>query len=59
MANWKTVSYSGSVGKLRTIFIVFRGSGEMDYVRLYKGSKLIMTEDFNTDGTTTAVWSMP
>ncbi len=55
----KTVDYTGSVGKLEAIGILFRGYGEIDWVKLYKGNKLIMTEEFNVDGTTTAVWSKP
>jgi hypothetical protein len=55
----KTVAYTGSVGKLGAIGILFRGYGEIDWVKLYKGDKLIMTEEFNVDGTTTAVWSKP
>lgn len=31
----------------------------IDWVKLYKGSKLIMTEDFNTAGQTTAKWTLP
>ena len=56
----KSVTQTGNKGgRVEAIKIGFRGYGEMDWVKIYKGSKLIMTEDFNTDGTTTAVWTMP
>ena len=51
-----TISRGGSV---KNINIGFRGNGEIDWVKLYKGNKLIMTEEFNTNGTTTAVWTRP
>lgn len=31
----------------------------IDWVKLYKGNKLIMSEDFNTAGQTTAKWTLP
>ena len=46
-------------GRVKYLNISFRGYGEIDWVKLYKGNKLIMTEDFNTDGVTTALWSKP
>lgn len=55
----KTVSYTGTTGRAAIIDIAFRGYGEIDWVKLYKGSKLIMIENFNTDGQTTAIWSKP
>ena len=55
----KTVSYTGSTGNLKAVRIAFRGYGEVDWVKLYKGNKLIMIEDFNVDGTTSALWSKP
>ncbi|MDB5226046.1 MAG: Protein of unknown function precursor [Bacteroidota bacterium] len=56
----KSVSHTGDLGgRVKYLNVSFRGFGEVDSVKLYKGSKLIMTEDFNTDGTTTAVWTMP
>lgn len=55
----KSVSYTGTMGKLGYVGVLFRGYGEIDWVKLYKGSKLIMIEEFNTDGTTTAVWTKP
>lgn len=55
----KTVSYTGTTGKLQFIRVAFRGYGEIDWVKLYKGSKLIMIENFNVDGQTSAVWTKP
>jgi len=55
----KSVPYTGSLGKLGYIGVLFRGYGEIDWIKLYKGNKLIMSEDFNVDGTTTAIWSKP
>jgi len=46
-------------GRVKEVHITFRGYGEVDWVKLYKGNKLIMSEDFNTNGTTSAVWTMP
>ena len=58
----KTFNYTGSStagGRLNLVTISFRGNGTVDWVKLYKGSKLIMSEDFNTNGETTAIWTMP
>lgn len=46
-------------GRLKTLSVSFRGKGEIDWIKLYKGNKLIMTEDFNVDGTTSASWTKP
>lgn len=55
----KSASYTGTTGNLKVVRVAFRGYGEVDWVKLYKGNKLIMIEDFNVDGTTTALWSKP
>ncbi|HRH56610.1 MAG TPA: hypothetical protein PLS10_03085 [Chitinophagales bacterium] len=58
----KSITYTGNntaVGRLKRIGVAFRGYGSIDWVKLYKGSKLIMSEDFNTNGETTAIWTMP
>lgn len=55
----RTFSYTGSTGYAQYLTFAFRGYGECDWIKLYKGSKLIMTEEFNTDGKTTAVWTLP
>lgn len=55
----KTSSYTGTTGKLKAIRVAFRGYGEVDWVKLYKGNKLIMIENFSVDGVTTAIWSKP
>ena len=53
------VDFKSFVGNIVDIGILFRCYCEIDWVKLYKGDKLIMTEEFNVDGTTTAVWSKP
>lgn len=58
----KTFNYTGNTtagGRLNLLTVSFRGNGTVDWIKLYKGSKLIMSEDFNTNGKTTAVWTMP
>lgn len=56
----KTVtSTNNRGGRVKYLNIAFRGKGEIDWVKLYKGNKLIMTEDFNVDGTTSASWTKP
>jgi len=55
----KSVAYTGSTGNVKILRVAFRGYGEVDWVKLYKGNKLIMIENFNADGTTTALWSKP
>ncbi len=56
----KSVSHTTSRGgRVKYLSISFRGYGEIDWVKLYKGNKLIMIENFNVDGTTTALWSKP
>lgn len=46
------------IGGLKEIGIVFKGSGFIDYVKIYNSvnGKLLMSEDFNTDGESTVVW---
>lgn len=46
------------VGRLKEIRILFKGSGYLDYVRMYNSvnGKLLMSEEFNTDGVSTVVW---
>jgi hypothetical protein len=55
----KSTPYTGTIGSLNAVRVAFRGYGEIDFVKLYKGNKLIMIEDFNVDGTTSALWSKP
>ncbi len=56
----KSISHTTSRGgRVKYVNVAFRGYGEIDWVKLYKGSKLIMIEDFNVDGTTSALWSKP
>lgn len=47
-----------NIGRLREIGIIFQGSGYIDYIKLYNSAngKLLMSEDFNTDGQSTVVW---
>jgi hypothetical protein len=46
------------IGRLKEIGIIFQGSGSIDYIKLYNSanSKLLMSEDFNTDGQSTITW---
>ena len=46
------------IGRLKEIGIVFKGSGFIDYVKIYNSvnGKLLMSEDFNTAGESTVVW---
>lgn len=46
------------IGRLKEIDIIFKGSGFIDYVKLSNSvnGKLLMSEDFNTDGQSTIVW---
>lgn len=57
---YKGIAYYGEplIGRLREIGISFKGSGYIDYVRIYNSvnGKLLMSEDFNTDGVSTVVW---
>jgi hypothetical protein len=56
-----TMNYSNSgINKINSIKIGAAGNRtSIDWVKLYKGNKLIMTEDFNTVGQTTAKWTLP
>lgn len=46
------------IGRLKEIGVIFQGSGFIDYIKLYNSanSKLLMSEDFNTDGQSTITW---
>ena len=45
------------IGKLKEIGVVFKGSGFIDYINVYNSvnNKLLMSEDFNTDGKSTII----
>jgi len=45
------------VGRLKEIGIVFKGSGYIDYIKIYNSvnGKLLISEDFNTDGQSTVI----
>lgn len=45
------------LGKLEEIGITFKGSGYIDYIKLYNSAtgKLLLSEDFNTDGKSTII----
>jgi len=45
------------IGKLKEIGITFKGSGYIDYIKLYNSAtgKLLLSEDFNTDGKSTII----
>lgn len=57
---YKGIAYGDEpvIGRLREIGISFKGSGYIDYVKIYNSvnGKLLMSEDFNTDGVSTVVW---
>ena len=55
----KTFPYTGSTGILTSINIAFRGYGTIEWVKLYKGTTLIMSEEFDVNGQTHAVWTLP
>jgi len=46
------------IGRLKEIGVIFQGSGYIDYIKLYNSAngKLLMSEDFNTDGKSTITW---
>ena len=56
----KGLPYAGEsrLGKLKEILISFKGSGYIDWVKLYNSATgdLIMSEDFNIDGQSSVVW---
>ena len=56
----KGLPYGGAakIGRLKEIRVGFKGSGYVDWVKLYdsKTGELIMSEDFNTDGESSVVW---
>jgi hypothetical protein len=55
----ESLSYEGySIGLLKTINISFKGSGSIDWVKLYssKSNTLLMQEDFNASGTSNVTW---
>jgi len=45
------------IGRLKEIGVIFKGSGYIDYIKVYNSvdGKLLMSEDFNTDGQSTIV----
>lgn len=59
VSSLKSADYTGTMGTLKKIRIGFRGYGQIDWVKLYKGGRLVMVEEFNTDGTSTPVWTKP
>ncbi len=55
----ETASYAGfPLGQLKQIQVSFKGSGSVDWVKLYssKSNKLLMQEDFNTNGASDVHW---
>ena len=55
----KTISYKGlKIGSLQSINIGFKGSGSVDWVKLYSSctGTLHMQEDFNIDGQSSITW---
>jgi len=45
------------VGRLKEIGVIFKGSGYIDYIKIYNSvnGKLLLSEDFNTDGQSTVI----
>lgn len=45
------------IGRLKEVGIEFRGSGYIDYIKIYNSvnGKLLVSEDFNTDGKSTII----
>jgi hypothetical protein len=45
------------IGRLKEIGITFKGSGYIDYIKIYNSvnGKLLLSEDFNTDGQSTVI----
>ncbi|HNP21940.1 MAG TPA: hypothetical protein PKM63_05630 [Panacibacter sp.] len=56
----ETMSYNGySVGLLKAISVSFKGPGSIDWIKLYssgKSNRLLMQEDFDTDGHSNVIW---
>lgn len=56
----KNVTYDASnkIGKIKRIGYGFKGTGSIDWVKLYssKNDKLLMQEDFNVDGQANVIW---
>jgi hypothetical protein len=50
----KSCNYGSGIDKLKMIHVTFKGTGSVDWVKLYDGSgTLKMSEEFNTDHTST------
>jgi len=45
------------VGRLKEIGVIFKGSGYIDYIKIYNSvnGKLLLSEDFDTDGQSTVI----
>jgi len=56
----KSIIYNVSdrIGKIKRIGYGFKGTGAIDWVKLYssKSNNLLMSEDFNVDGQSSVVW---
>ena len=65
LVGYRNIEYLGGlgygdepdIGRLKEIGMVFRGSGFIDYIKVYNSAnnQLLMSEDFNTDGQSTVV----
>jgi len=54
-----TLSYDGhKIGVLKSISVSFKGSGSVDWVKIYnsKSNELLMKEDFDVNGKSSVVW---
>jgi hypothetical protein len=52
----KTLKSNQTLGQLKSIMLHFKGTGKIDWVKLYHKDQLEMEENFNKEGYTTAQW---
>lgn len=52
----KQLKDNQTLGSLKKITIHFKGTGKIDWVRLYEGKSLVLQEDFNIHGQSSIVW---
>ncbi len=53
----KSMDYSNTIGLLYSLRVGFKGRGSIDWVKLYEGDELKLTEDFDINGTTNVHFS--
>jgi len=52
----KRLPYTTAIGFINYLDIAFKGSGSIDWVKVYQNGQLKMKEEFNTDGQTNIEW---